>query len=116
MKRHVTVAAFMILAAIGGGAAAELQTVEYHGSFAILGPWPAPDPEIRLESYEWFSYLVAPNTPIRLQGKYQQAHSGLLPMRRHPGDLDCDQVSGPIYVGSSDPNGFDGDGDGIGCE
>lgn len=33
-----------------------------------------------------------------------------------PYDLDCSDVSGPVYVRGSDPNGFDGDGDGIGCE
>jgi hypothetical protein len=31
------------------------------------------------------------------------------------GSLDCG-TSGPVYVGSSDPMGLDGDGDGIGCE
>lgn len=36
-----------------------------------------------------------------------------------PGDdgtADCVPGQGPVYVGSSDPNGLDGDGDGIGCE
>lgn len=31
-------------------------------------------------------------------------------------DLDCDDVGSNIPVGPSDPNGFDADGDGIGCE
>jgi hypothetical protein len=31
-------------------------------------------------------------------------------------DLDCEDFSGSVYVGSSDPNGLDADGDGIGCE
>ncbi len=35
---------------------------------------------------------------------------------RSSGDLDCSDVSGPISVGSSDPHGLDGDGDGVGCE
>jgi hypothetical protein len=31
-------------------------------------------------------------------------------------DVDCDEVDGPIWVGSEDPNNLDGDGDGWGCE
>lgn len=31
-------------------------------------------------------------------------------------DLDCADVGSNIPVAGSDPNGFDGDGDGIGCE
>ena len=36
-----------------------------------------------------------------------------------PGDdgtADCVPGQGPVYVGSNDPNGLDGDGDGWGCE
>ena len=32
------------------------------------------------------------------------------------GSSDCPPGGGPVYVGSSDPAGLDGDGDGIGCE
>lgn len=32
------------------------------------------------------------------------------------GDLDCADIDGPVFVGGSDPNNFDADGDGIGCE
>jgi hypothetical protein len=32
------------------------------------------------------------------------------------GDIDCDQVDGPVAVDGSDPYGLDRDGDGIGCE
>jgi hypothetical protein len=43
---------------------------------------------------------------------------------RIAGDIDClggsgngpSYVQGPVWVGSSDPNGLDGDGDGWGCE
>ena len=31
-------------------------------------------------------------------------------------DLDCSDISGPVWVGGSDPHRLDGDGDGIGCE
>lgn len=34
----------------------------------------------------------------------------------YPPDLDCADVNGPIYVTGSDPHGFDGEGDGVGCE
>jgi hypothetical protein len=36
-----------------------------------------------------------------------------------PGDdgtTDCPPGCAPVYVGTNDPNGFDGDGDGWGCE
>jgi hypothetical protein len=32
------------------------------------------------------------------------------------GSFDCAPGGGPVFVGSSDPAGLDGDGDGIGCE
>ena len=32
------------------------------------------------------------------------------------GDINCDQVDGPIYVGPNDPHNLDGDGDGYACE
>ncbi|MDT9689814.1 thermonuclease family protein [Streptomyces sp. P9(2023)] len=31
-------------------------------------------------------------------------------------DVDCSDLSGPVWVGSSDPHRLDRDGDGIGCE
>ena len=31
-------------------------------------------------------------------------------------DLDCADIDGPVYVVGDDPHGFDGDGDGVGCE
>jgi hypothetical protein len=34
----------------------------------------------------------------------------------YPPDIDCADVSGPIYVSGTDPHGFDADGDGVGCE
>jgi hypothetical protein len=38
------------------------------------------------------------------------------PQQFSGGDLDCDDVGDNIAVGPSDPNNFDADGDGIGCE
>jgi micrococcal nuclease len=32
------------------------------------------------------------------------------------GDIDCDQINGPVRVPPGDPHGLDGDGDGWGCE
>jgi hypothetical protein len=32
------------------------------------------------------------------------------------GSYDCPPGGGPVYVGSNDPAGLDGDGDSIGCE
>src|SRR5215212_9033960 len=31
------------------------------------------------------------------------------------GDINCDQVDGPVWVGANDPNNLDGDDDGWGC-
>lgn len=38
------------------------------------------------------------------------------PQPYYGGDLDCDDFSGPVSVGTYDPNGLDADNDGIGCE
>jgi hypothetical protein len=38
------------------------------------------------------------------------------PAPGNDGTIDCPPGGGPVYVGSNDPNGYDGDGDGIGCE
>ena len=38
------------------------------------------------------------------------------PAPGNDGSYDCPPGGGPVYVGSSDPAGLDGDGDGIGCE
>ncbi len=32
------------------------------------------------------------------------------------GDIDCDQVNGPIPTPPGDPDNLDGDGDGLACE
>ena len=42
--------------------------------------------------------------------------AGNITVNRTFGDLDCEDINGPVVVGGSDPHGFDGDGDGIGCE
>lgn len=39
-----------------------------------------------------------------------------IPPIEESGDLDCADVGGPFSVRGSDPHGFDGDGDGLGCE
>jgi hypothetical protein len=38
------------------------------------------------------------------------------PAPGNDGSVDCAPGQGPIFVGSSDPAGLDGDGDGVGCE
>jgi hypothetical protein len=38
------------------------------------------------------------------------------PAPGNDGTPDCVPGQGPVYVGSNDPNGLDGDGDGWGCE
>lgn len=48
---------------------------------------------------------------------YDPGHSGYEnPAPGDDGTADCVPGQGPVYVGPSDPNGLDGDGDGIGCE
>ena len=47
-------------------------------------------------------------------GRCDPNYSPCVPLTGH--DLDCSDVKGPIRVIGSDPNRFDGDGDGIGCQ
>ena len=42
--------------------------------------------------------------------------TGPYPAGSVTGDIDCDALLGPVWVGSNDPNGLDADGDGIGCD
>src|SRR5688572_24924144 len=71
---------------------------------------------------EWPSYIFAPGAPLSVSYSPNARDSvraivpGFLPRSGIGGDLDCSDIDGPILIGSSDPNGFDGDGDGIGCE
>lgn len=41
-------------------------------------------------------------------------YSGCVP--RHPPDVDCDRVDGPVRVLGADPHALDGNHDGMGCE
>ncbi|MBD2055324.1 hypothetical protein H6F88_04670 [Oculatella sp. FACHB-28] len=50
------------------------------------------------------------NRPSR--GNYSSGSNASSPSS----DLDCSDVGSPVFVGGSDPNGLDGDGDGWGCE
>jgi hypothetical protein len=52
-------------------------------------------------------------------GVYSPPPGGTYYENPAPGDdgsYDCPPGGGPVYVGSNDPAGLDGDGDGIGCE
>ena len=51
-----------------------------------------------------------PYSPQPIGGYYENPAPG------DDGTTDCPPGGGPVYVGSNDPNGFDGDGDGWGCE
>jgi hypothetical protein len=51
--------------------------------------------------------VVVPNTNV---GGYENPAPG------DDGSYDCPPGDGPVYVGSYDPAGLDGDGDGWGCE
>jgi hypothetical protein len=53
----------------------------------------------------------APSPPRRCDPNYRGACVPLVPY-----DLDCADIDGPVYVVGRDPHGFDGDGDGVGCE
>jgi hypothetical protein len=78
----------------------------------------------RAQSESWYevaelpSYVFMPGTKIAVA--YSRPVGGYLAAGAAAAnssvDLDCWQVAGPVYVGGSDPNGLDGDGDGIGCE
>jgi len=51
-----------------------------------------------------------PPTP-RCDSNYRGACVPIVPY-----DLDCADIDGPVFVVGRDPHGFDGDGDGVGCE
>ncbi len=68
---------------------------------------------------EWPSYLFMPDAPLRVA----VSRSGVTLISAATGvigqsfaDLDCSDMNGQVFVGAYDPNGFDADGDGIGCE
>jgi hypothetical protein len=70
---------------------------------------PVPLPSFSPVPLPSFSPLpVAPYSPPG--GYYENPAPG------DDGTTDCPPGGGPVYVGSNDPNGFDGDGDGWGCE
>ncbi len=48
--------------------------------------------------------------PPAIPGGYENPAPG------DDGSYDCPPGGAPVYVGSNDPAGLDGDGDGIGCE
>ncbi len=99
------------------------------GSWAASAPEPsAPSPR-RLPS----SALTGRRVVLGLVVAYFAIAAVASAMSHHPltlnpvriaGDIDCaggsgngpGYVSGPVWVGSSDPNGLDADDNGIGCE
>jgi hypothetical protein len=54
--------------------------------------------------------ITSPGATTTGHGGYENPATG------DDGTADCSPGQAPVYVGSSDPNGLDGDGDGIGCE
>lgn len=76
-------------------------------------PPPAPDPEPELKA------PVAPVAPEPDPEPAGDCAAGYDPcVAPYPPDLNCSDVSGPIYVDHAhgDPHGFDRDKDGVGCE
>jgi hypothetical protein len=105
--RVATFASTAILALAPISAHAETWTIVY------LHP-DRPQTESWYEVAELPSYVFMPGTTIAVA--YSRPVGSYLAGNAAPVDLDCWQVAGPVYVGGSDPNGLDGDGDGIGCE
>jgi hypothetical protein len=57
------------------------------------------------------------NDNVQRNGHRRAATGGTKPTApRGGGDINCDEVAGPVRVPSGDPNNLDGDGDGFGCE
>jgi micrococcal nuclease len=79
-------------------------TLTTASSSASPNPSPNPDP--------------SPNRNLDVPSP--NAAPGTSPSTASPtaggGDIDCDQVGGPVAVPPGDPNNLDADGDGIGCE
>lgn len=70
----------------------------------------------------WPSFLFMPGAPISVSYRNQPSVLGpaggaaLTSSFALNGDIDCDSVAMPVYVGGADPHNLDGDGDGVGCE
>ena len=57
------------------------------------------------------------NDDAQRNGHRRAATGGTKPTSpRGGGDINCDEVAGPVQVPPGDPNNLDGDGDGLGCE
>jgi hypothetical protein len=103
--------AFATISALSVAMATEQLTIIY------LDPGKAPDSNFLIA--EWPSYYFMAGAPISVSYSLD-ARSAVRGLTGYGGggggDMDCDQVAGPVYVGENDPNRFDGDGDGWGCE
>jgi micrococcal nuclease len=81
-------------------------------SSASPNPSPNPDP-----SPSRNSDLSGPNAPGTSPSTNAPGTSPSTASRTAGGgDINCDQVGGPVAVPPGDPNNLDADGDGIGCE
>jgi hypothetical protein len=77
---------------------------------------PLPPPTREQPSYSG-GLPVPTRTPLPLGGGTYKPIGGYEnPAPGDDGTFDCAPGQGPVYVGPGDPNGLDGDGDGVGCE
>lgn len=112
MKKTIAIALTMLLSASG----AAPQAAE---SLAIIYLQPHSQETSWFRIAEWPSYIFMPDAPLRVA----VSRSGITLISAATGDvgqsfadLDCSDMEGQVFVGAYDPNGFDADGDGIGCE
>jgi hypothetical protein len=64
----------------------------------------------------WWGLLAATGNASSPRPVYHRPPGYENPAPGNDGTPDCPPGGGPVYVGSTNPNGFDGDGDGLGCE
>jgi hypothetical protein len=103
-ERHSTQGSSFVLDAKGG----ENRRVAMYRvkSYRLPGSAPAPLPLV--------PPAPAPAPPPPAPSCDPNYSGGCVP--NVPYDLDCADINGPVYVVGRDPHGFDGDGDGVGCE
>lgn len=71
---------------------------------------------IAVISSHWQDPPIPSHRQPAVGGNYQPGGGYENPAPGNDGSFDCPPGGGPVYVGSNDPAGLDGDGDGTGCE
>lgn len=107
-----------ITVAMAGLLAPSIANDQY--TIVYLDPDRAPNSDYLVEQLP--SYYFMAGAPVRVSYR-PNAGTGVRSIRAGTGqvsigtgDVNCNQIAAPVYVGSYDPNRLDGDEDGWGCD